>query len=276
MTKAAALLEIAGPIMTGLTQLDSVVALVCFGSAATGTADRCSDIELLVFCHPTIISPMMRQQIFERLPNVSGLVLHRSIPGWDIPWAPQTDTLTLGGTHYDISYNTQDWIVHVVQRVITEGATSLPEMPFRPYTLLGLLTNAIPLYDPHQVVQTLVAQAQPYPAVLKAHILDEQVPIMRDGVHELRDYATRGIGNTAFLFQLFRVCDAMSSVLFAINDTYDPATKRLEQALSTLPRVPPQFMLRYTSLLEGPFTSRNRPQIVEQLATLIDDIQVLL
>jgi hypothetical protein len=58
----------------------------------------------------------------------------------------------------------------------------------------------------------------------------------------------RNIGPSAFLFHLGRVCDAMVSVLYALNEQYDSATKRPEQALGKLAVLPERFVGRFVRL----------------------------
>lgn len=267
--------EVTAAIVPVLTQLDTGVAIVCFGSTALGTSDVQSDIDLLVLCDPAVPPVHQRRHHFEQHPALSELVLDEHTAGWDTPWAPQTDTFTFAQRRYDVSYNSQAWLTQLVRAVRTTGATSLPAMPFRPYTVLGLLATAVILYDPHDIARDLVNQTQPYPPELKTHILDEFVPILQDSVDELHNYAARGIGNTAFLFHLVRACDALPSCLFALNDTYDPATKRVEEALQTLPRLPADFAARYRQVLEGPFTATRRHHVADQLATLTREVLAL-
>lgn len=267
--------DLAPSIVPVLTHLDAVAAVLCFGSTALDSNDAASDFDILAICDPAVPPTAERRRWLAPQAGLSDLALDQHAPGWDDPWAPYKDTFTLAHQRYDVTYNTVAWLAHIVHAVRTEGATSLPEMPFRPYTVLGLLTTAVILYDPHQIAHELVNQTQPYPSLLQVHILDEHVPVLEDGLAELRDYAARGIGNTAFLFHLVRVCDALSSCLFALNDTYDPATKRVEAALGRLQRLPPQFVPRYTRMLEGPFTGSHRQTIVDELAALTREVLAL-
>jgi hypothetical protein len=183
--------------------------------------------------------------------------------------------VTIEPITFDIAYTTYDWLTHVVHRVCTEGALTLPEMPFRPYTVLGLLAHAIPLYDPHGLVDGLRAQLSPYPAALQANLLGEFLPIMTEGLAELCDYTRRNIGPSAFLLHLGRVCDAMVSVLYALNEHYDPATKRPELELRKLAVLPERFVDRVVHLLEGPFDVRSRPYVVDELTSLVGEVMNL-
>ena len=124
-------------------------------------------------------------------------------------------------------------------------------------------------------MEGLRAQLSPYPAALKANLLGEALPIMTDGLAELRDYTRRNIGPSAFLFHLGRVCDAMVSVLYALNEHYDPATKRPEQVLRTLAVLPERFVDRFVCLLEGPFDPRSRPHVMDKLTRLVGEVMHL-
>jgi Nucleotidyltransferase domain len=183
--------QMAYPVITALATVDAVSGIVCFGSYALGTADAESDLDLYVICDPAIIPEVTRHRLFARLPGSTALHLRYATRGWNNAWVPHLDRVTVGQITYDIAYTTHAWIIHVVHQVRTEGALTLPEMPFRPHTVLGLLAHAIPLYDPHGLVDGLRAQLSPYPAVLKTNLLCEALPIMTDGLAELRDYTQR-------------------------------------------------------------------------------------
>lgn len=264
------------PIINVLATLDDVAAIICFGSYALGTYDQHSDIDLFVLCRSAIIPAATRQRIFEHIPGVSEIQLQVTSPGWDNQWNPQSDRLKLGGRQFDLTYNTAGWLSTVVHKVIAEGATSIPELTFRPYAMLGLLANSVSLYDPHGFVRDLTGRLYPYPAKLKANIIGEFLPLMTDGLAELADYTRRDIGNTAFLFHLVRLCDALHSVLFALNEYYDPATKKPERELDKLARLPRNFTFRYEALLTGPFDRAGRERVVNELEHLIREVKQLL
>jgi len=86
----------------------------------------------------------------------------------------------------------------------------------------------------------------------------------------------RGIGNTAFHFHLERIIDSLGTILFAINERYDPATKRVEDVYRDLEIVPEGFLERYTKLLETPLTRDGRQSIVKELGLLIQEVEDLI
>jgi hypothetical protein len=74
------------------------------------------------------------------------------------------------------------------------------------------------------------------------------------------------------LLHLGRVCDAMVSALYGLNEHYDPATKRPEQALRTLAVLPERFVDRLVRLLEGPFDPGSRPHVMDELTRLVEEV----
>jgi len=62
------------------------------------------------------------------------------------------------------------------------------------------------------------------------------------------------------------------SILYAVNEHYDPATKRPEQELSKLGIVPDQFVVRFIHLQEGPFDTQGRQRVVDELAIFVDEV----
>jgi hypothetical protein len=164
----------------------------------------------------------------------------------------------------------------VVEQVLKEGAISVPAMPFRPYTLLGLLETSVVLYDPDGIVEGLRQRLQPYSAALQANIFREYEPIMIESLAELRDYVHRDIGPGAFLFHLGRVCDALSSILYALNERYDPAPKRGEAILRQLSVMPDDGVNRLIAIQEGSFDAHGRECVVGELSSLVAEVQRLM
>ena len=154
-------------VVASLGELVEVKGILCFGSYATGTFDEHSDVDLFVFCDPEVLPESARRDIFERLPTVSDLELSYSSSGWDSEWCPHQDRFRLDETLFDLSYNTVNWLRTVVRKVTENGETSIPELRFRAYAMLGLLERSMILYDPGSFLGDLVKQLYPYPAKLK-------------------------------------------------------------------------------------------------------------
>ena len=262
-------------LVSALSTLAQVRGVLCFGSYAMGTSDSSSDIDLYVICHPQIPVADQRQAAILRAGEVDNLCLDRDQPGWENQWCPCNDRLRLYRIQFDVIYNTLDWVQSVVSQVKTFGVTTLPQLKFRPYTFLGLLENSVILYDVDGALHGIVAGLYPYPPALRQALLASSLDTIHGSLEDMQDYASRNIGNTAFLFHLWRVIDAMSTLLFALNQRYDPATKRLEEVYRTLPILPANFLERYNSLLETPLTPPGRLKIVSGLQALVSEFASL-
>jgi hypothetical protein len=233
------------------------------------TYDSSSDIDLFIFCDPEIVPATTRSNIFANIPAISDIQLNYGSPGWTNQWAPQSDKFKLAETRFDLSYNTRDWISSVVHKVTDEGATSISELTFRPYTMLGLLATAIILYDSQNFIQELRSYLYPYPPKLKARLIEDNLAILMDRLNDLRDCAWRDLSPTTFLFHLWVACDTIMTILFAFNEQYDPATKRPEKEMRKFKMMPANFVVRYEKALEGPFDRIGKQRAVEEFEALV-------
>jgi predicted nucleotidyltransferase len=263
-------------VVESLAELEGVQAILCFGSYAMGTFDEYSDLDLFVFCEPEVVSASERKQVLESIQGVTHFEESDAAVGWDPQWCPQGDNLRVNADLFEISYNTMDWIRTVVRRVTQEGAISIPEQKFRPYTMLGLLENGIILYDPCSCLRHLIDCLYPYPTQLKQRLISDSLHTLKDCLAELKDGVKRGFGLTFFHFFFHRMRDALHILLFAVNEKYDPAVKRSEVAYEKLSLLPPNFLERYTKLLEGPFDRNGRQRVIHELETLVVEIEILI
>jgi predicted nucleotidyltransferase len=216
--------EITGPLIHVLVDSHNIDGILCFGSYAAGLHDEQSDLDLFIFCDPELPPIGDRQRWYRDLPGVSEIQVDLQSPGWDTQWNPQMDKIKLGSTEIDICFNTIGWLESVIDAVTSQGLTSVPEMTFRPYTMLGLLAQSIVLHDRNGRLQATIASIYPYPAKLKRTLIDENLTILADRLKEIQECVSRGIGNMAFLFHLCGACDSLLAVLLALNERYDSAT----------------------------------------------------
>ncbi len=264
------------PVINVLSKLEGVKGLLCFGSYAMGTFDPYSDFDLYAFCRPKIVPSLERQNALQKIDGVTEFEPDYVEFEWADQWCPRGDRFRLNGIQFDIIYNTIDWIRTIVRKVKEQGSISIPELKFRPYTMLGLLDNSVILYDPEAIVQKIKSSLYPYPTKLKKALLADSILIVKGSLEDLRDYCKRGIGNTAFYFHLGRIIDSLGTMLFAINERYDPATKRTEDIYRELEIVPERFLERYTKLLETPLTTDGRQAVVNELGLLIQEVEDLM
>lgn len=243
------------PLIEALKEKGDILAVLCYGSFAEGSLDEKSDIDLLVIAQK-IPTPSVRQKLYTSLP-IQDLNLNKSFGTWGVPaWAPIHDEFAFSGKKIEIGYNTAVWVENAVAKIASEGLTHLPDFPFRAYTFLGLLDNAISLFEKDNYFTALRRKLSPYPQKLKKSIIAENLPLFLENFSDLKDIADRNVGVLAFEFYLFRTIDALIQLLFAINEVYDPASKRIEKHLEILPKIPEHFLHLINDLLPIFFTQK--------------------
>jgi hypothetical protein len=87
-------------------------------------------------------------------------------------------------------------------------------------------------------------------------LLAENLPLFEENLSDLIDISQRNVGVLAFEFYLFRAIEAAIQILFALNETYDPASKRIENHLQRFSKLTPNFNLLIQDLLPLFFTKK--------------------
>ncbi len=251
-----------------LTEFPAVAAVLVFGSVASGCVDEASDIDMLVVCEPEIPSPTLRREwLGENWTGVAG-----------DPMFPVIDEgRSTEGIPVTLHYQKTSWIEHVLSEVLTRGAITTAELPFRPYTLAGLLARAWVLEDRRGTVAGWRAQTANFPPVLEKNLLEHFTPLLREHTAELVTNAKRQLGPRNVIFSLNWAVDALADILYALNGVYDPADKRAERTVWPHFRVAPQnFSARLAEILAGPFDDRTAVQKAEQFEALAAEVLVLI
>ncbi|MFN8454228.1 MAG: nucleotidyltransferase domain-containing protein [Anaerolineae bacterium] len=244
-----------------------VSSILVFGSTATGYVDERSDVDMLIICRSGLLSVTDRENILSELgsnwrfhdqSNNNALFA-------DIDVGSLVDSVLV-----EVHYQTASWVSEVLAKVLDHGAITTEKLPFRPYTLPALLQRAWLLTDKDGTVKQWCEKAKIFPEQLKINILRHFVPILRENLAELQANADRGLGPRGFIFFLNWAVDAMTSILFALNEIYDPADRRAEcTILPTLTYVPQNFIPIFTEVMQGPFDDAGalyRATLFESLA----------
>ncbi len=259
--------EIACRLADLLGAHQAVSSVLVFGSVAHGDVDERSDINLFVVCRPEIIPITERMRLFSQVGS-----------GWRFggqlntnpPFAHSDTDGIVDGIPVSFHYQTAAWVSNVLREVLLKGALTTRLMPSRPYTLLALLQRGWLLLDKKKVVRKWRDQAQPFPWQLKLNLLQHYVPLLRENLEELVVNAERHLGSRLFLFHLNQAIDALISVLFAVNEVYEPGDRRAERnILPALEKAPKDFLTRFIEVLEGPFDDAGalyRARVFHQVA----------
>lgn len=242
-----------------------VMATVVFGSVALEQVDTFSDIDMLVVCSelPSLVE---REQLAVSL----GLTFINA--GSDTPlFCDQDDCVGEDGLELSLHYQRAEWIQTVIAEVL-DGAITTAQLPFRPYTLLGLLERGWLLTDRRGTVTAWRERLYPYPERLKRNLILSFVPVLQESVEELLVTAQRYLGPRNIIFHLNWGVDALVSILLAINEQYDSAERRFEQAV--LPRLvtkPEGLDRRLQDILVGPFDKQGSLYRAQRFKKLADE-----
>ena len=68
----------------------------------------------------------------------------------------------------------------------------------------------------------------------------------------------------------------LTAGFFAINERYDPATKKVEHEFKKFKLIPANFAQRYDKILEGPFDRAGKQRIVKELMRLVEEATQLI
>jgi predicted nucleotidyltransferase len=247
-----------------------VSAVLVFGSVASGEVDEHSDVDLLVVSRARLLPLGARRRVLSGLG--AGWVF-RDRTDHNRLFANADTGGVVDGVPVEVHYQTVPWMSSVLGQVLGRGAITTAALPFRPYTLPGLLRRAWLLTDNDGAVARWREQAAVFPEALRENILRRFVPVLRGHAEELCAGAERGLGARVFVFHLDRAEDALFSVLWALNGVYDPADKRAEQVvLPGLARAPADLLPTLNRVLEGPFDrdgALGRARLFAQLADAV-------
>lgn len=266
MTRLSQLRAVARCVGDAFADHPAISAILVFGSVSLGRVDEHSDVDMLIVCTPDILPLSDRKRILgsvgarwrfdQRDENSLFAVVDED--GW------------VGDIAVTVHFQTTSWIDTVLDEVLTKGAISTEQMPFRPYTVPALLQRAWVLVDRDIHVERWRQMAASYPPLLQKNILCHFTPSLREHLDELKRTAERGLGARAFIFFLDRCADDLTSILFALNGVYDPADRRMDtEIVPFLPCLPEGYVPTMADVLEGPFDQRGmlyRAQLFEQLA----------
>ena len=227
-----------------------IESILCYGSYAQEQHDNKSDIDLLVLMQDKIPSSVERESIYKNIPDVKIVSIDKKHADmWDTSWVPVNDQLKINKQLIEVGYNTKSWVIIIIDKLINENLITFEEFPFRPYTFLGLLETSKILNDDNNFIKNCLSQIRPMPAILKTAIIQSFLPILKENYEDLVDCSDRNIGILAFQFYLFLALDALIGILFAINEVYDPASKRTEAFLFKLKRLPAGLSEFITNIL---------------------------
>lgn len=219
----------------------SPIAILCYGSYAHGMQDEKSDIDLLIFVEK-LPSKSARKRIYKKISAIKILELGNDKNLWESAWTLRNDRLDLDGVKIEPGFNKLNWLKRVISSLLKKNDPAPNSMPFRPYTILGLIEASIVLYEKNFCITNLRKQIRPFPKKLKKAIIAQNYPLFCENYNDLLMNSDRNIGFLAYQFQIGMFFDTVLQLLFVINDVYDPASKRVEAFLAQYKFLPEGFI----------------------------------
>ncbi len=265
--------EVALRVAGALEGLPEVIGIYVFGSVATGYADEDSDVDVGIVCKHQIPTQSIRKDALFGI----GTGWRLSDDTWSSPLFLEYDSSGIvDGIKVEVHYNTPALVSEVLDTVILKGALATERFPSRPYRLGALIQRAWVILDREGVFPLWRKQVQNYPLALKQNILRHYLPHMKDCVDELNRTTKRHLGPVMVNFFLFHGMQALYSLIYALNEVYDPTDRRAERTvIPTLSHVPRDFVPRLKLVLEGPFDDYNAVECARRFEELAADIVVM-
>ena len=258
--------ELSRRVADALESHPDILAVLVFGSVASGEVDAASDVDIFVICHD--VPPVQT-----RTALMSSLGLRLEYTTHEGELFGVVDQLNhQDGLRLSLHFQRQDWLEAIVTEVLA-GAVTTQNVPFRPYTFLGLLHQSQVLLDKRGLVAGWLERSRTYPARLKKNLLNAFMPQLRDHAADLSETAARNLSLRTFLFYLNWGVDALTGVLLALSEQYDPASKRFESSvLPLLAHKPTDFDRRLHDILVGPFDEEGMLERARAFQTLADEV----
>lgn len=253
------------------SSINNIESILLFGSRSTPFYDEQSDYDLYII-YSGIKPKVSERKVLTEIVGISNFDIKSESNIWNDEWIQSGESFSLNSIKIDSGYQALSFLKSLVKGVVSDCEISLEIMKFRPYTIAGLLEQSQILLDKNGELVKLRQMVRPFPSKLKEKLISQGKEIVTESIEDMENYCNRGIGNNAFLFHLWRVSDGICQILYALNEVYDPSTKRTEEHFDMLRKKPIDLRTRFEKILEGPFNKESRYDVVKQLQTLYSDI----
>lgn len=254
MTAPSALL----PRLTeAFAEIPEVEALLLAGSRAAATGDALSDYDLYVYGERPV--PLeARRALFRRFDARMEL---------DNRYWETEDDGVVEGVALEVIYRPWAFIEEQLERTLArcEGWVGYSTCFWHNY-----LTSQV-LFDRTGRAARLQERCQvPYPAALKASILEKNLPLLGGSVTDYPGQVAKAIERRDWVSLNHRVAAFLASyfdVLFALNDLPHPGEKKLVRlAQERCPKLPPHFAQDVEALTAPGYRAEEIPRRLERMA----------
>lgn len=242
--------------IAALRDVPNVAALVLGGSYARGLAHSGSDLDIGIYYHESapLSIPHLRAAA-QSLAASGSTPLVTELYGWG-PWVNGGAWIQTPTTKIDFVYRNLDQL----RRVLDEGRLhgtwrhdfdQQPPFGFRSIVYFAETHYCVPVHDPGSLLAPLKALITPYPAPLKATILQDTLWGAEFSLWSAGAFAASAdVCHAAACFT--RTAHYLIQALFALNEEYFLNDKHAHRILAQLPLVPRDFSSRLAAILARP------------------------
>ncbi|MBE2270272.1 MAG: nucleotidyltransferase domain-containing protein [Anaerolinea sp.] len=263
--------KLVGELLTLLTVIPGVRAVVLGGSWARRSARPDSDVDLALYYHEDRPFEIDRVRAVAAHVNVTPSPVVTGFYEWGA-WVNGGAWLTTRAGKVDFLYRNIEHVERTL-RDAQAGSTQIdyaqqPTFGFHSTIYLAETHDCDPLYDPDNIIAGLKARLPVYPPALKTALIGQSLWGAEFTLYHLRGFAARGdiynaVGCIARVFQY------LTHVLFAFNETYFRGDKGAVELIAAFPRKPEGYLAAMNALLAHPGAS------AEELSRSADAVERL-
>lgn len=258
---ALATRDLAARIAARFATVDGVVSIVLGGSAAVGTNDGLSDVDLGLYYHgsnppSTARLNAIAAEVDDRHPT-SAIT---EFGEWG-PWINGGGWLVVQGQKVDILFRDIEKVVDVIADC-KAGRVQWYYQPGHPHAFvnaiyLAELHYALPLHDPGNTLTALKAMVAVYPEPMRVSIVRQSLFEARFALENAPTPSSRS--DTVHVAGcLYRCAASLTQALFALNSAYLMNEKGAIARTDTLATRPPKFAAAMRSVLARPGDTAER------------------
>ena len=237
-----------------LASLRGVAAIALGGSYARGAPRPDSDVDLGLYYREREPFAIDEIRAVAECFQLGAAPVVTDFYEWG-PWANGGAWLATRVGRVDLIYRSLEHVDRVVSDARAGRAewhyAQTPTHGFHAVTYLAELADAIPLCDPHGLLEARKRDVAVYPAPLRAAIVQNQLWGAEFTLEFARAFAQRAdVYNTVGC--LTRTLAHLTQVLYALNERYFMNDKRALAEIEAFPRRPDDYAARVARILSRP------------------------
>ena len=228
-------------IVSDLSKIKGVTAVVLGGSHAAGLADETSDLDIGIYYSTTNPFSIRDIKTTATKYSVSGNLTVTGFYEWG-PWVNGGAWIQSSSGKIDFIYRNMEQVIDTIKKAKKgEWKNDFEQQPpygFSSIIYLAEINACVPLFDPEQQIAGLKRQILIYPPKLKQAVIQQALWSAEFSIWHAEYFFSKSqdIYNTAGC--LTRAVKNIVTALFAINEIYPLGDKRAIAILEKAPKCP--------------------------------------